>query len=110
MQIAIDEDKKQNYPEAYKQYQNALDYFMLALKCLFVPHFIRANEKYNKKIRCVDEKNERSKALIRAKIGEYLGRAEQLKGHLSQAGEKRARRAMGANGMANGGPGGEGKK
>jgi vacuolar protein-sorting-associated protein 4 len=48
--------------------------------------------------------------LIKAKIGEYLGRAEQLKGHLSQAGEKRARRAMGANGMANGGPGGEGKK
>ena len=35
MQVAIDEDKKQNYPEAYKQYQNALDYFMLALKCLF---------------------------------------------------------------------------
>jgi len=34
VQIAIDEDKKQNYPEAYKQYQNALDYFMLALKCL----------------------------------------------------------------------------
>ena len=60
--------------------------------------------------RCVDEKNERSKALIRAKIGEYLGRAEQLKGHLSQAGEKRARRAIGANGMAHGGPGGEGKK
>jgi hypothetical protein len=36
VQVAIDEDKKQNYPEAYKQYQNALDYFMLALKCLFV--------------------------------------------------------------------------
>ncbi len=36
MQIAIDEDKKQNYTEAYKQYQNALDYFMLALKRLFV--------------------------------------------------------------------------
>lgn len=59
---------------------------------------------------CIDEKNERSKALIRAKIGEYLGRAEQLKEHLSQVNEKRARRAIGANGMANGGPGGEGKK
>jgi hypothetical protein len=58
----------------------------------------------------VDEKNERSKTLIKAKIGEYLGRAEQLKEHLSQVGEKRARRAIGANGMANGGPGGEGKK
>jgi len=26
VQRAIDEDIKQNYPEAYKQYQNALDY------------------------------------------------------------------------------------
>jgi hypothetical protein len=33
VQRAIDEDTKQNYAEAYKQYQNALDYFMLALKC-----------------------------------------------------------------------------
>ena len=32
-QKAIDEDVKHNYPEAYKCYQNALDYFMLALKC-----------------------------------------------------------------------------
>ncbi len=30
----------------------------------------------------VDEKNERLKALIRRKIGEYLGRAEQLKDHI----------------------------
>ena len=33
VQRAIDEDVKQNYAEAYKQYQNSLDYFMLALKC-----------------------------------------------------------------------------
>ena len=46
VQIAIDEDKQQNYPEAYKQYQNALDYFMLALKCSSVLPFICANEKY----------------------------------------------------------------
>lgn len=46
VQIAIDEDKQQNYPEAYKQYQNALDYFMLALKCLSVLPLICANEKY----------------------------------------------------------------
>ncbi|KAH9048294.1 hypothetical protein EDB84DRAFT_1556929 [Lactarius hengduanensis] len=38
VQIAIEEDKKQNYPEAYKQHQNALDNFTLAsaLKCLFL--------------------------------------------------------------------------
>lgn len=33
VQKAIDEDVKQNYAEAYKQYMNSLDYFMLALKC-----------------------------------------------------------------------------
>ena len=33
VQKAIDDDKKQNYQEAYRQYQNALDYFMLALRC-----------------------------------------------------------------------------
>lgn len=43
VQRAIEEDTKQNYAEAYKQYQNALDYFMLALKCapiLFIPRAI----------------------------------------------------------------------
>lgn len=33
---AIDDDEKQNYQEAYKQYMNALDYFMLAQKCTSV--------------------------------------------------------------------------
>ena len=33
MQGAIEADKKQDYDEAYKLYSNALDYFMLALKC-----------------------------------------------------------------------------
>ena len=33
VQRAIDEDVKQNYAEAYRLYQNSLDYFMLALKC-----------------------------------------------------------------------------
>ncbi|KAI0317907.1 AAA-domain-containing protein [Amylostereum chailletii] len=89
VQRAIDEDTKQNYPEAYKQYQNALDYFMLALKY---------------------EKNEKSKQLIKSKVVEYIGRAEMLKEHLANAGEKRARSAMGVNGMPNGGPGGGGMK
>jgi vacuolar protein-sorting-associated protein 4 len=57
-----------------------------------------------------DEKNEKSKLLIRTKINEYLARAETLKGHLSKIGEKRARSAIGANGATNGGPGGGGKK
>jgi len=34
---AIFEDVKHNYAEAYKIYQNALDYFMLAHKCEWDP-------------------------------------------------------------------------
>jgi vacuolar protein-sorting-associated protein 4 len=37
VQRAIDEDSKENWPEAYKQYNNALDYFMLAIKCKLSP-------------------------------------------------------------------------
>ena len=33
VKLAISEDEKHSYAEAYKYYQNALDYFMLALKC-----------------------------------------------------------------------------
>ncbi|KAF7319728.1 AAA-domain-containing protein [Mycena kentingensis (nom. inval.)] len=83
VQRAIDEDVKQNYAEAYKQYQNALDYFMLAMKY---------------------EKNEKSRTLIRAKISEYLARAETLKEHLVN-GEKSKKAAV-----ANGGGAGSGKK
>ncbi|WFD26991.1 Vacuolar protein sorting-associated protein 4 [Malassezia nana] len=63
VQRAIDEDVKHNYQEAYVQYQNSLDYFMMALKY---------------------EKNEKLKQLIRAKFMEYLDRAEKLKEHLGQ--------------------------
>ena len=40
-QKAIDEDVRQNYPEADKCYKNALDYFMLALKCEYHPNASR---------------------------------------------------------------------
>jgi vacuolar protein-sorting-associated protein 4 len=40
VQRAIDEDQKGNYAEAYKQYNNALDYFMLAIKCKSIEGFI----------------------------------------------------------------------
>lgn len=63
MQRAIDEDVKHNYQEAYVQYQNSLDYFMMAIKY---------------------EKNDKLKQLIRAKFVEYLDRAEKLKEHLGK--------------------------
>ncbi|KAJ7058799.1 AAA-domain-containing protein [Mycena amicta] len=81
VQKAIDEDVKQNYAEAYKQYQNALDYFMLAMKY---------------------EKNEKSRTLIRAKISEYLARAETLKEHLVN-GEKTTKKAAVVNGAGGSG-------
>lgn len=99
MQRAIDEDVKQNYVEAYKQYQNSLDYFMLALKCMhsFTPgiHDCLIGV-------LTDEKNDKSKLLIRTKINEYLARAETLKGHLSTAADKKAKNAVGADGSING--------
>ncbi|KDR68737.1 hypothetical protein GALMADRAFT_256556 [Galerina marginata CBS 339.88] len=75
VQKAIDEDVKHNYAEAYKYYQNSLDYFMLALKY---------------------EKNDKSKQLIKSKISEYLARAETLKEHLTT--EKKGKSAVGVNG------------
>ena len=56
-----------------------------------------------------DEKNDKSKQLIRSKINEYLTRAETLKQHLT-TGEKSKKNAVGANGMVNGGSGAAGKK
>lgn len=61
IQKAIDYDTGSQYGEAYTAYYNGLDYLMLALKY---------------------EKNQKSKDLIRAKVTEYLNRAEQLKMHL----------------------------
>eukprot|EP00127_Corallochytrium_limacisporum_P001198 Clim_evm33s44 gene=Clim_evmTU33s44 len=58
---ATTEDRAGNYEAAYTKYQHALEYFMTALKY---------------------EKNDRSKQTIRAKVGQYLDRAEQLKKHL----------------------------
>ncbi|KAJ3751258.1 P-loop containing nucleoside triphosphate hydrolase protein [Lentinula detonsa] len=90
VQKAIDEDVKQNYDVAYKQYMNSLDYFMLALKY---------------------EKNEKSKLLIRTKINEYLSRTETLKEHITAQNEKRAKSAMGVNGGSTGiGPSGRQKE
>ena len=56
----------------------------------------------------LDEKNPKSKELIRNKITEYLTRAETLKDHIHQNDDKKAKRAVGANGMN--GSGGGGKK
>ena len=89
VQKAIDEDVKQNYQEAYKLYQNSLDYFMMAMKY---------------------EKNNKLKYLIRKKFTEYLDRAEKLKEHLAKSSEDRNRAAVGANGAEKGVGGSTGGK
>ncbi|ODO08382.1 vacuolar protein-sorting-associated protein 4 [Cryptococcus wingfieldii CBS 7118] len=81
VQKAIDEDVKQNYAEAYKQYQDALDYFMMAMKY---------------------EKNDKLKELIRKKFTEYLDRAEKLKEHIAKSDEKRSKSKMSATGAGAG--------
>nr|ASF90250.1 hypothetical protein SPAR05107 [Bartheletia paradoxa] len=82
---AIEEDNKKEYAEAYKLYQNSLDYFMMAMKY---------------------EKNDKLKELISRKLSEYLDRAEKLKVHLAKSDEKRGRTAIGAGGGEKGQSGG----
>jgi len=77
VQRAIDEDVKHHYQEAYTQYQNSLDYFMMALKY---------------------EKNDKLKQLIRSKFVEYLDRAEKLKEHLGKVAQ--AETSDGGKGVA----------
>ncbi|KAF2717867.1 AAA-domain-containing protein [Polychaeton citri CBS 116435] len=88
---AIEQDTAGAYENAYQQYYQALELFMLALKW---------------------EKNAKSKEMIRQKAGEYMERAEKLKNHLESEKNKKKPAAMGANGRAgtNGaGKGGEGE-
>lgn len=105
VQRAIEEDTNHNYAEAYKLYRNSLDYFMLAMKCLYC--YFSKSTLFN----CIhkDEKNDKSKQLIRVKTEEYLNRAEKLKEHLSSMEEKRGRAAVGLNGSGSG-IGGGGRK
>ena len=56
-----------------------------------------------------DEKNEKSKLLIKSKISEYMARAETLKKHLNAQQESKGRSAVGVNG-GSGGVGGAGAK
>lgn len=58
---ATEADTRKEYAEAFRLYQLALEYFMTALKY---------------------EKNERSKQVIRAKLKDYIDRAEKLKAYL----------------------------
>ncbi|KAJ1724694.1 Vacuolar protein sorting-associated protein 4 [Coemansia erecta] len=86
---AIADDTAGNYEEAYKQYMNAIEWFMMAIKY---------------------EKYEKRRDNIRKKLVEYVGRAEQLKEHISKAQEKkRAVPVGGSNGSTNGGAGGKKK-
>jgi vacuolar protein-sorting-associated protein 4 len=63
---ATEQDSLGNFEEAYKLYQNSLEYFMTAMKY---------------------EKNEKLKDAIRKKFTDYLERAEKLKEHISKVSE-----------------------
>jgi len=60
---ATELDEKKEYAEAYSYYRRALEYFMVAIKY---------------------EKNEKCKEMIRAKMKEYLSRAEKLQQFLER--------------------------
>jgi vacuolar protein-sorting-associated protein 4 len=79
---ATELDTAGDYAEAYKAYTNALELFMLALKW---------------------ERNAKSKEIVRAKVTEYMNRAEKLKEWLAkEEGNGKKPNAMGANGKATG--------
>lgn len=86
---AIDNDTSGEYDKAYQLYYQALELFMLALKW---------------------EKNVKSKEMIRAKVGEYMERAEKLKNHLFEGDKSNKKKpaAVGSNGKVSG-SGGKGK-
>ncbi|XP_063612529.1 vacuolar protein sorting-associated protein 4-like [Penaeus indicus] len=68
---ATEEDKSNNYAEALRLYESAVEYFLHAMK--------------------YEVPNERAKDTIRAKCKEYLNRAEKLKEHLGK--KKKAEKA-----------------
>ncbi|KAL2316222.1 Vesicle-fusing ATPase [Schizosaccharomyces pombe] len=81
VKTAIDNDNAEQYPDAYKYYQSALDYFMMALKY---------------------EKNEKSKEIIRSKVIEYLDRAEKLKVYLQEKNNQISSKSRVSNGNVEG--------
>lgn len=82
---AIEADVATEYEKAYQLYYQSLELFMLALKW---------------------EKNAKSKEMIRAKVGEYLERAEKLKNHLAEIdGKRKVPGIIGASGNGSGGKG-----
>ncbi|KAJ1997826.1 Vacuolar protein sorting-associated protein 4, partial [Coemansia thaxteri] len=83
---AIAEDVAGNYEEAYKQYTNAIEWYLTAIKY----------EKYDKR-----------KEYIRKRLTEYMDRAEQLKEHLAKTRDKPKLVAVGSS---NGNSGAGGKK
>merc|ERR1711936_384194 len=66
---ATEEDNKKNYEEACKLYENAVQYFLHALK--------------------YETQSDSSKATIRAKCKQYLDRAEKLKTYVAGKDKKK---------------------
>jgi len=83
---ATEKDDAQQYEEAFSLYHRALDYFMLYLK---------------------HDKNEKLKPMIRRKVDEYLGRAEELRKILDSK-KKKVKDTSGTGGKSSGGKSGGG--
>ncbi|KAG7442671.1 AAA-domain-containing protein [Guyanagaster necrorhizus] len=87
VQKAVEEDSNKNYHEALKYYMLALELFMSALK------YVR---------------NDKTNALVRVKVDEYLSRAELLEKHLTSQSEVRGGKS--ANVVGSGGASALGKR
>ena len=98
---AIENDTNGKYKEAYDLYTKGLDYYMLAIKCMYgwwllLIYFMYTNASYL--TTWIDEKNDKKKELIKTKCYEYLDRAEQLKNHLNKLEKKTETSEASANG------------
>ena len=96
MKQAVAADNSKDYETALRLYISGIDYFMTSLKCEFhggCDHLLRSDG-------LSDEKNERSKEMIRVKIKEYMDRVDYLKTSIANPQPKKPAAVAGAGGGA----------
>lgn len=107
---ATEEDTKKNYAEALRLYEHGVQYFLHAVKCMYILseifHVIDQLDPTNHCV-CVcvccdcfsDEAHgEKAKDSIRKKCEQYLNRAEKLKEYLKKDKKKPVKDGEGSNG------------
>lgn len=106
VKTAIEADNAGNYSEAYTQYKQALEAFMIGLKCESDVLPACAPRLSPRRVAdLADEKNPTVRDIILQRVKGYMDRAEQLKQSISGGGpaQKAAPAAAGCDGWGRGG-------